>query len=230
MRYSESRSLINPGDDAYHLKRSFTLVACFVALLWLIKIVETVLGAYFGRYGIYPGQLSGLTGILWSPLIHSSFTHLIANTAPLLVLGTALLYGYPKSARIVIPVVYLGTGLAVWLFARQAYHIGVSGLTFGLMFFVFVIGALRWDKRAITLSMVVFFLYGGMIWGVFPTKPDISFESHFFGALIGTILAVLLRNYDPRPPEKRYSWEEEDEEDDGFQEPPDEEPPENMMR
>ena len=142
---------------------------------------------------------------------HDSFAHLFANTAPLLVLGTALLYGYPKSSRIVLPAVYFGTGLAVWLFARPAIHIGVSGLTFGLMFFIFVIGILRWEQRAITLSMIVFFLYGGMIWGIFPTRPDISFESHFFGALIGSVLAVLLRNHDPRPPEKHYSWEDEEE-------------------
>jgi membrane associated rhomboid family serine protease len=137
--------------------------------------------------------------------------HLFANTAPLLILGTALLYGFPKSARIVIPVVYFGTGLGVWLFARQSFHIGASGLTFGFMFFVFIAGVLRWDRRTIALSMIVFFLYGSMIWGVFPGKPDISFESHLVGAVIGVTLAVLLRNYDAYPPEKKYSWEEDEE-------------------
>jgi membrane associated rhomboid family serine protease len=142
-------------------------------------------------------------------LIHSSFSHLFANTLPLLILGTTLLYGYPKSARIVIPAVYLGTGLGVWLFARDAYHIGASGLTFGFMFFVFTVGALRWDRRAIALSMIVFFLYGSMIWGVLPGRPGISFESHLFGALIGLSLAIILRNYDPHSAVKKYSWEEE---------------------
>lgn len=228
MRHSESRSLINPHDDTHHLKRSFTIVAAFTAVLWLIKIIETLLDVRLARYGIYPGQLQGLGGILWAPLIHGSFTHLFANTAPFLVLGTALVYGYPRSAKIVIPAVYFGTGLCVWLFAREAYHAGASGLTFGFMFFVLVVGALRWDKRAITLSMVVFFLYGGMIWGIFPNKPDISFESHFFGALIGTVLAVILKNHDPYAPEKRYSWEDEDE-DDELEEPSEEEPPDNLM-
>ena len=228
MRHSESRSLINPREDSHHLKRSFTIVAAFTAVLWLIKIIETLLGARLAQYGIYPGSLQGLGGILWAPLIHGSFTHLFANTAPLLVLGTALIYGYPKSAKIVIPEVYFVTGLGVWLFAREAYHAGASGLTFGFMFFVLLVGALRWDKRAIMLSMVVFFLYGGMIWGIFPNKPDISFESHFFGALIGTVLAVLLKNHDPYAPEKSYSWEEEDE-DGALEEPPEEEPPDNLM-
>jgi membrane associated rhomboid family serine protease len=79
------------------------------------------------------------------------------------------------------------------------------------MFFVFTIGALRWDRKAIALSMVVFILYGGMIMGLFPDRPDISFESHMFGALTGFILAVFLRNTDPHPPETIYSWEDEEE-------------------
>ena len=208
-----SRALNNPQKDSLHLKRSFTIVASFTLALWLIKIVESLTGIELFKYGIYPGQLSGLMGVFWAPLIHSSFSHLFANTAPLLILGTALLYGYPKSAKIVIPAVYIGTGLGVWLFARQFYHIGASGLTFGFMFFVFTVGAIRWDRRAIALSMVVFFLYGGMIWGIFPNEPGISFESHFFGAMIGIVLAILLRNYDPYSPEKKYSWEEDEEDD-----------------
>ncbi|MFV9616919.1 MAG: hypothetical protein ACNYZG_13255 [Gammaproteobacteria bacterium] len=108
---TETRTLNNPQKDSLQLKRSFTIVASFTVALWLIKSVELMLAAEFYKYGIYPGQLSGLMGILLAPLIHSSFSHLFANTAPLLILGTALLYGYPKSARIVIPVVYIGTGL-----------------------------------------------------------------------------------------------------------------------
>jgi membrane associated rhomboid family serine protease len=221
--HSELRSLNNPREDSRHLMRSFTIVATFTATLWLIKVVEMMVGANLARYGVYPGQPGGLAGIIWSPLIHTSFSHLLANTAPLLLLGTALLYGYPKSAKIVIPAVYFGSGLGVWLFARDAFHVGASGLTFGFMSFVFTVGVLRWDKRATALSLVVFFLYGGMIWGIFPSKPDISFESHFFGAMIGIALAVLLRNYDPYPPEKRYSWEE----DEDIDQEPDKEPPDN---
>lgn len=221
--HSESRSLVNPREDSRHLKRSFTLVAAFTALLWLIKILEVTLGANLATYGVYPGHTGGLAGIIWAPLIHSSFTHLLANTAPLLILGTTLVYGYPKSAKVVIPVVYFGTGLGVWLFAREAYHVGASGLTFGFMFFVFTIGVLRWGRQAIALSLVVFFLYGGMIWGIFPNRPDISFESHFFGAMIGVVLAVLLRDYDPRPAEKQYSWEQEEE----IEQESDDEPPDN---
>ena len=130
-----------------------------------------------------------------------------------------LLYGYPRSAKVLLPLVYVGGGAAVWLFAREAYHIGASGMAFGMLFFVFTTGALRWDRRAIALSMIVFFLYGGMLWGVFPSTPDVSFESHLSGALIGIVLAYVLRHRDPEPPRKQYSWEREEEEDDDYEWP-----------
>lgn len=175
----------------------------------MIKIWEVLLGLELATYGIYPRRLSGLVGILTAPFIHGSVAHLLSNTAPIIILGTALLYGYPKSARIVLPLLFLGTGLGVWLFGRESYHIGASGLAFGMMFFVFAIGVVRWDRRAIALSLIVFFLYGGMVWGVFPGDPGISYESHLFGALLGVALAVLLRKLDPEPAPKRYSWEDE---------------------
>ncbi len=161
------------------------------------------------RFGVYPRDVGGASGILTGPLIHGSFYHLMANTPPLLVLGSILIYGYPRAAPILWPVLYLGSGLGIWLFARESFHIGASGLTHGILFFVFVIGILRRDRPAIALSLVVFFLYGGMIWGVLPQKPGISFESHLFGALIGVVMAFLLRNRDPRWPEKRYDWEDD---------------------
>jgi len=196
-------------DDGKRLRRAFVVALAFTAVLWLIKLVEILVGLNLARYGVYPLRPGGLEGIFLGPLIHGSVSHVFANTAPLLVLGTALLYGYPRSAKIVLPVVYLGSGLGVWLFGRAAYHIGASGLTFGVMFFVFTIGVLRWEKRAIVLSMVVFFLYGSMIWGIFPHDPAVSFESHLSGAVLGVVMAVLLRNHDPLPPQKKYSWEYE---------------------
>jgi len=203
-----AKSQPTPKDDAERLRRSFILAASFAAILWLIKLTEITFGLDLAQYGVYPRRPGGLMGILWAPLIHGSLFHVFANTTSILALGTALLYGYPRSAKIVIPAIYAGAGLGVWLFARSAYHIGASGLSFGMMFFVFTIGVLRWDRRAIALSLVVFFLYGGMIWGIFPGNPGISFESHFFGAFTGIALAFLFKNHDPAPPEKKYSWED----------------------
>ena len=210
MRYPTS-SESNP--ERPELKTVSLAMVAFVLLLWVIWLADYTLGLGLVRFGVYPQRISGLTGILFAPLIHGSATHILANSAPLLVLGTALVYGYPRSAPIVVLVVYLGSGLGIWMFGRDSYHIGASGLTHGLMFFIFVVGILRRDRQAVALSLVVFFLYGGMIWGIFPRDPAVSFESHFFGALIGLVLAFMLRNHDPRPPEKRYSWEDKTEED-----------------
>jgi len=206
---------IVPSNEPTRLRKAFATAMLFVALLWVIKAVEFFTGLNLVQFGVFPRHIDNLDGVLWAPLIHGSWSHLITNTPPLLVLGTAVLFGYPRAARILMPAVYLGAGLAVWLFARSAYHIGASGLTFGTMFFVFTIGILRWDRQAIALSMIVFFLYGGMIWGVFPGDPSISFETHFFGAAIGLALAFLLRSLDPPKPRKRYSWEDQDEFADG---------------
>ena len=208
---SEPHRFVDPERDSCRLRRAFWLAAGFAALLWVIKLTELVLGLNLVAYAVYPGHWDSLAGILLAPLLHGSVSHLLANTAPILVLGTALLCGYPKAARIVLPVVFLGSGIAVWLFARPAFHLGASGLTFGLMFFVFTMGVLRWERRAIALALMVFLLYGGMIWGIFPTASDISFEYHLAGAVLGVLLAVLLKRLDPAPPEKRYSWEGEDE-------------------
>ncbi|MCP3870402.1 MAG: rhomboid family intramembrane serine protease [Gammaproteobacteria bacterium] len=202
----------SPDKELHRLRRSFVIAVSFASILWVIALLDSIFSLGLVRHGVLPRSLDNLGGILWAPLIHGSLSHIFANTAPLIVLGTALLYGYPKSSKIAFPAIYIGTGVGVWLFARSAYHIGASGLNFGILAFVFTIGVLRWDKRAITLSLIVFFLYGGMIWGVLPSAPGVSFESHLFGAITGVLLAVLLRNHDPAPTRKRYSWEGEEEE------------------
>ncbi len=198
-------------DDARRFRQAIHITVALVGALWLIHFAGVLFGLDLARFGIYPRRAIGIPGIALAPLIHGSFAHLLANSAAIVVLGTSLLYGYPRAAGPVIKWLYAGTGLGVWLFARDGCHVGASGLAFGMMFFVFTIGALRWDRRAIALSMLAFFLYGGMVWSILPTDPDVSFESHFFGALLGVVLAVLLRNRDPVPPEPHYAREEGDE-------------------
>ena len=155
--------------------------------------------------------MAGLPGILLAPLLHGSFAHLFANSLPLLVLGTGILHLYPNSALKVIPAVYLGPGTAVWLFARAADHIGASGLIYGLVSYMFVAGLIRRDRRAIAASLLVYFLYGTLAWGVLPIKPELSWETHLAAALIGLVLAIALRRLDI-PPRKRYAWEDEGDE------------------
>lgn len=189
-------------------------VAGFVGVIWLVHVVAVLAGWDLALLGVRPGLVDGLPGVLTAPLIHGSWGHLISNTLPLLILGTALIYGTPKAARIALPVIWLGSGLGVWLFAREAVHIGASGLTYGMMFYLFTIGILRRDRQSIALTLLVFFLYGGMIWGVFPRSPGVSFEYHLFGAIAGVICAFLLRRRDPLPERRRYDWEDEESGDD----------------
>ena len=180
----------------------------FVALIWLIDIVNWALALELQRFGVRPRQLARLPGILLAPLLHGGPVHLVANSLPLLVLGTGMLYLYPNSAVKVLPAVYLGPGIAVWLFAGGGIHVGSSGLVYGLASYVFVAGVLRLDRRAIAASLLVSFLYGSMVWGVLPIQPGVSWQTHLAAALIGLALAIALRRLDI-PPRKRCSWEDE---------------------
>ena len=183
----------------------------FVALIWLIDILNWALDLELERFGVRPRQFAGLPGILLAPLLHGGPVHLIANSLPLLVLGTVMLHLYPNSALKVIPAVYLGPGIAVWLFAGGSVHVGSSGLVYGLVSYIFVAGVIRLDRRAIAASLLVSFLYGSLVWGVLPIKPGVSWETHLAAALIGLALAIALRRLD-LPPLKRYAWEGETDE------------------
>jgi len=205
------RTTCSSQRDTRKLKHAFFIVLSFTALLWSIKFIEVLWNLNLPILGVNPGQFSGLIGVLLAPLIHGSFEHLIANTPAILILGAALIYGYPRSWWIVVPVVWFGSGLGVWFTGRSVVHFGASGLTYGLMFFIFIIGVLRRDRPAIALALLVFFLYGTMIWGIFPHQSGISYESHFWGAAMGMLCALLLRRRDPAPPVKRYEWEGEEE-------------------
>ena len=190
---------------------AFKIALGFVALIWLIDIVSWALDLELQRFGVRPRQFAGLPGILLAPLLHGGPVHLAANSLPLLVLGTGMLYLYPNSALKVLPAIYLGAGVAVWLFAAGGIHVGSSGLVYGLASYVFVAGIIRRDRRAIAASLLVSFLYGTLVWGVFPIRPGVSWETHLAGALIGLALAIALRRLDI-PPRKRYTWEDEAEE------------------
>lgn len=189
------------------LRNSILIATYFAVLIWGLKLMESALGLDLYSMGVYPRTQSGLPGIFTAPLIHGSWEHLIGNTLPLLLLGSMLSYGYPRSRFWALTGIWLLSGAAVWLFARGSYHFGASGLTHGMFFYLFVGGMLRRDKRSAALLMVAFYMYGGMLISILPTDPGISFESHFFGALAGAILAYAFRNWDPKPLRKRYAWE-----------------------
>ena len=203
-----------------HFRLAVKIALGFLALIWFIDSMQWGFDLELEPFGIRPRQLDGLPGIVFAPLVHGGFAHLIANTPPLLVLGTAMLFLYPSSALRVLPAVYFGTGVAVWLFARDAVHIGASGLVYGLASYVFVAGLLRRDRRAIAAALLVWFMYGSLAWGVFPAQPGVSWETHLAAAVIGVASAIILRRLDV-PPRKRYGMEgEEDENDEAHSRPP----------
>lgn len=180
----------------------------FVLLLWFVKFVEFISGSDFYTLGIYPLTLHGLIGILTAPLVHANLNHLIDNSVPVFLLLTALFYFYREVAMQVFLLSYLLTGLWTWLGAREAYHIGASGLVYSFAAFLFLSGIIRRYPRLVAISLLVVFLYGGLIWGLFPLDETISFESHIYGFVSGVILAIFYRKFGPQ--KEIYSWELED--------------------
>lgn len=189
-----------------HFRLSLRIAFTFVAVLWLIHGLAAWLELDPQSSGIWPRQWAGLPGILFAPLVHGSFEHLVDNSAPLLVAGTAMVYLYPRSVLRVFPSIWLGPGVAVWLFGRESVHFGASGLVYGLASYVLAAGLLRRDRRAVAASMIVWFLYGSLVWGVLPVPHGISWETHLAAALIGIAWAIALRRLDV-PRRKRYGWE-----------------------
>jgi membrane associated rhomboid family serine protease len=188
--------------------KSLLIPGSFVVFLWLILIVQETFKLNFPyEFGLYPRSVSGLLGIITSPLIHAGFTHLLSNALPLFLLSAGILYFYPETAYKVLSIIYISTGLLVWLFARPVYHIGASGLIYGFAAFLFFSGIFKRDNRSIGLSLLVTFLYGGMVWGILPGQPGISWESHFFGGITGIICAFIFRKKDKH---FKYDWEAEE--------------------
>jgi membrane associated rhomboid family serine protease len=190
---------------------SMLLPGVFVFIMWLVKIIEVLFDLDLSNLGIFPLSVKGLPGIIFSPLIHSDFGHLFNNSLPLFFLGTALFYFYSEIAVKVSLWTYFLTGFFVWLAGRAAWHIGASGLIYGLASFLFFSGLIRKYFRLVALSLLIVFLYGSMVWGIFPdVYRNVSWESHMLGFMSGIILAVNYRKEGPQEPV--YEWLDEDEE------------------
>jgi membrane associated rhomboid family serine protease len=175
--------------------RAAGVVAAFVALLWVIEIVDAVTAGDLDRYGIEPRSEDGLVGIAVAPLLHSGWTHLEANSVPLLVLG--LIVAVVSTARFfgVIAWTWVVSGFGVWLVAPgNSVTVGASGLVFGLLAYLLVVGFLERRAIGILVSVGVFLLYGGVLLGVLPGEPGVSWQGHLFGALGGVLAAYHLAN------------------------------------
>jgi membrane associated rhomboid family serine protease len=199
--------------DFYRKKLFLSMIipGTFVFLMWLVKVIEVLFELDFSRFGIYPLKTAGLPGILFSPFIHADFNHLFNNSLPLFFLSIALFYFYSEIALKVFIWTFFLTGLFVWIAGREAWHIGASGIVYGLASFLFFSGIIRRYYRLIALSLIIVFLYGSMVWGIFPgIYKNVSWESHMLGSFSGIILSVYYRKKGPQRPV--YEWMEEDDE------------------
>ena len=167
-----------------------------VFLLWSIHFLNLEFPEFkFTTYGVFPQTTEGLRGILFSPFIHdtSDFSHIIGNSIPLFVLSWLFILSYRKLFAPVVIFIWLFSGLCVWLAGRESYHIGASGVIYGLAYFLFFGGVFSKNKRQIATSLIIAFSYGSMAWGIFPIEEKISWEGHLFGAVSGIIMAIYYR-------------------------------------
>jgi membrane associated rhomboid family serine protease len=180
----------------------------FVVILWLIQLAQGFLQTSWADYSLYPRTVHGLIGIFTCPLLHANFSHLLGNTVPLLILGFLLWSNYREIAGKVFWLIYFCNGILLWCFARDSFHLGASGVVYGLAFFLFFSGFIRKIPRLTMLSFLLIFIYGSMVWGIFPFDPTVSWEGHLYGALSGIIFAYVFRKQGPQP--VNY-WKDEDE-------------------
>jgi membrane associated rhomboid family serine protease len=209
----ETGSDIN-AEGAFYRKRlllSMIIPGTFIFLMWLVKVIEVLFDIDLSRFGIYPLTTKGFPGILFSPFIHADFNHLLNNSLPLFCLSVALFYFYSEVAPKVFAWTFFLTGFLVWIAGREAWHIGASGLVYGLASFLFFSGIIRRHFRLVALSLLVVFLYGSMVWGIFPDiYKNVSWESHMLGFVSGVALSVWFRNEGPQKPV--YEWMDDDDE------------------
>lgn len=210
---SEENHISLPEGSFYKKKLLLSLIipGIFVFLMWLVRIIEVLFEFDFSFLGIYPLSVKGLPGIVFSPFIHADFRHLLNNSISLFLLSTALFYFYSEIAFRIFSLTFFITGVLVWLGGREAWHIGASGLVYGMASFLFFSGIIRKYYRLAALSLLIVFIYGEMVWGLFPGfHSNISWESHMLGFISGIFLAVIYRNEGPQSPV--YEWMDEEEE------------------
>lgn len=181
--------------------------------LYILKFLEIGMDWDFTQLGVYPMQQRGMLGIFTHPLVHSSFSHLFANTIPLFFLSWCLFYFYRSIASIIFFAIWIGAGILTFLIGKPGWHIGASGIVYGLAFFLFFSGILRKHIPLIAISLLVTFLYGGLVWNMFPQFAQIttSWEGHLSGAIAGTLCAIGFMNYGPQRPDPFIDEEEEEE-------------------
>ncbi len=166
-------------------------VLLLIGICWAVEIANLVSGRALAAFGILPRTVEGLAGIPLAPFIHGNPAHLVSNTLPLLFLGSIVLFSDRRHFWTITALIALGGGTATWLLAREAYHIGASGLVFGFFGYILARAYYFQNPKAVLFAGLTVFFYGGLIFGVLPGVPSVSFESHLFGFIAGAAVATL---------------------------------------
>jgi membrane associated rhomboid family serine protease len=204
-------------EERQRLLRSFIVPIGFVVLIWIVKCVEVVFNLDFSFLGIKPLQTDGIPGIVLFHFLHGSWSHLYANTLPIIVLGACLYYFYRPIATKICLLLMFSTGLLTWCGARGGVHIGASALIYGLAFFLMLSGFIRRNKSLVIVSFLVIFLYGSLVWGLYPKYAidnHISWEGHLAGFIMGIAFAIVYRNEGPQREENDDDADDSDSSDD----------------
>ncbi len=196
-----------------HLRNAIPPAIFVVVIMWLVYWSDYLFLYDFHKLGVLPKTSDGLKGIFFMPWIHAhqDFKHILNNSVPTFLLLTLLFYSYKEMAVKVFILSWLLTGFMLWIFAKNngAYHIGMSGVIYSLAAFLFTSGVLRKYLPLQALSLFIVFVYGSMIWGIFPTEQHVSWEGHLSGLLVGIFLAFYYRKLGPQRPKYQYEIEKE---------------------
>ncbi len=208
------------GEYLSQLKNQFNL-ALTLMMAWVV-----VLGAVFiaqdqlfstAAFAIVPQKPEGLIGIVTAPLLHGSLEHIAGNSFSILILGTLAASLYPRASLRALPIIWLGSGFGTWFISIGGQHIGASGITVGLMFFLIGQGIMRRDRTSLVALLMALFFFGGMLLSVLPQQQGISWEYHFSGAVFGMLTGLLFSRLDTQAPKRLYSWDIEPETEDLLQ-------------
>ena len=204
-------------EEKWEIITAFVYPLVFVALLWVVYFIGNAIEFDLALLGVHPLDAKGLIGILTAPLIHLDLDHIFGNSLSFLVIGFGLCFLYKRRAVPVFFFIYIASGLWGWFLARSGYHIGASGLVYGMFFFLVTSALIKREKRTMAFAMLITFLYGAIVWGFFPVffpGKNISWEIHTTGAISGIIAAFYFRKDGPQkeiPQEDEEENEEEEE-------------------
>ncbi len=198
--------------DSNRLEYAIKIPLILLIIIWGVKVFEILTQTSLAQWGVLPRDFEGLRGVFFMPFIHGDVMHAAHNSIPLFVLSAMLIYFYRKTSWFILVVGTLLTGILTWLIANKAYHIGASGVVYMLASYIFFSGVFRRNIKLMAVSLLVSFLYGSMVWSIFPfdfvVQDRVSWEGHLSGAIVGLLMAYRFRKIQIEP-QKKYSWEEE---------------------